>query len=95
MHALTRRSALGRLLALVPALGLARSTSAEAQGSNLRFEIYHFGRGQFSWRLKSGNNQTIATAGEGYRTKAGCRQAIERVQRGAAGARIEDKTASG
>jgi uncharacterized protein YegP (UPF0339 family) len=35
------------------------------------FEIYQGANGEYRWRLKSGNGQTIATGGEGYTTKAG------------------------
>ncbi|MEW5915485.1 MAG: YegP family protein [Gemmatimonadota bacterium] len=54
--------------------------------------MYKDGRGRFRWRLKAANNQTIATAGQGYTTKAGCRNAIEVVQRVAASAPIADDT---
>jgi uncharacterized protein YegP (UPF0339 family) len=62
--------------------------------ANLRFEIYipKNRRNDFWWRLKAANGQTIATSGEGYKTKAGCRVAIERIINEAATATIEDLT---
>jgi uncharacterized protein YegP (UPF0339 family) len=35
-----------------------------------RFEVYKDGKGEYRWRLRTGNGQVIATGGEGYATKA-------------------------
>jgi UPF0339 protein NMB1088 len=40
------------------------------------FEIYKDARGEFRWRLKAGNHQSIATSGESYTTKQSCQHAI-------------------
>jgi uncharacterized protein YegP (UPF0339 family) len=40
-----------------------------------KFEIYKDTKGEFRWRLKSANGQTIATGGEGYASKTGCETA--------------------
>nr|WP_080551689.1 DUF1508 domain-containing protein [Actinobacillus pleuropneumoniae] len=45
------------------------------------FEIYKDAKGEFRWRLKSGNHQTIATGGEGYATKQNCQKGIEAVKK--------------
>ena len=90
MSTVSRRSALGlaalALGSLVPVIG-----SAESGRSQLQFEIYR-SRKQFRWRLKSGNGQIVATSGEGYTTKAACRNGIELIQREAATATLEDRS---
>ncbi|VEI45686.1 Uncharacterized conserved protein [Actinobacillus equuli] len=45
------------------------------------FEIYKDAKGEFRWRLKSGNHQTVATGGEGYATKQSCQKGIEAVKK--------------
>ena len=57
-----------------------------------KFELYKDGRGEFRWRLKSGNGQTIANGGEGYTTKAAAQNGIAAVQRDAPNAAIDDQT---
>jgi uncharacterized protein YegP (UPF0339 family) len=54
-----------------------------------KFEIYKDKKGQFRWRLLANNNQVIAT-GEGYTTKASCKNGIESVKKNAPKAEIED-----
>lgn len=56
------------------------------------FEIYKDGKGEFRWRLKATNGQTIATGGEGYSSKSSCKSGIESVQKNAPGAEIDDQT---
>jgi uncharacterized protein YegP (UPF0339 family) len=55
-----------------------------------KFEIYKDTKGEFRWRLKSANGQTIATGGEGYASKSGCENGIAAVKRDAPEAAIED-----
>ena len=38
-----------------------------------KFELYKDAKGEFRWRLKASNGQTIATGGEGYSSKASAR----------------------
>ena len=40
-----------------------------------RFEVYEDRAGEFRWRLVAGNDQIVATSGEGYATKAGAMRA--------------------
>ena len=47
-----------------------------------KFEVYKDKRGEFRFRLKAGNGQTIAT-GEGYTTKAACLNGIESIKKNA------------
>ena len=55
------------------------------------FEVYTDKRGEFRWRLKSGNGQIIAT-GEGYKERAGALNCIEAIKRDASGAAVHDLT---
>ena len=45
-----------------------------------KFEIYTDKRGEFRFRLKAGNGQSIL-ASEGYKTKASCTNGIESVRK--------------
>ncbi len=56
-----------------------------------KFEIYKDKKGQFRWRLLANNNQVIAS-GEGYTSKAACKNGIELVRTNAPKAEIDDKT---
>ena len=54
-----------------------------------KFEVYKDKRGEFRFRLKAGNGQTIAT-GEGYTTKAACLNGIESIKKNAPEAPVEE-----
>lgn len=56
-----------------------------------KFELYKDKKGEFRFRLKAGNGETVAT-GESSPTKAGAKAGIEAVKRAAASAAIEDET---
>jgi uncharacterized protein YegP (UPF0339 family) len=56
-----------------------------------KFEIYQDKKGEFRWRLRADNNQVIAT-GEGYTSKAGCKNGIESVKKNAPKAEVVDQT---
>ena len=59
-----------------------------------KFEIYNDKAGEFRFRLKAGNGQTIL-ASEGYAAKSGCNNGIESVKKNAADdARYERKETS-
>ena len=47
-----------------------------------KFEVYKDKRGEFRFRLKAANGETIAT-GEGYTSKAGCLKGIESIKKNA------------
>jgi len=53
-----------------------------------KFELYTDAKGEFRWRLKASNGQTIATGGEGYSSKASAKNGIESVKKNAADAEI-------
>lgn len=89
MPRFTRRELLvTAVLTLAPSL-----TSAEAPDqSALKFEIYKVSSGRFRWRLKAGNNKTIATADESHVRKETCQSAIAQIMQNAAYATIDDLT---
>lgn len=53
-----------------------------------KFEMYTDKKGETRFRLKATNGQVIAT-GEGYTTKAACKNGIESVRKNAADAPVE------
>jgi uncharacterized protein YegP (UPF0339 family) len=55
-----------------------------------RFQIFKDARGEFRWRLRAGNNEIIATSGEGYKAKVDCEHGIELVKRDGPSAPVED-----
>ena len=54
------------------------------------FEVYENESGEFGWRLKAYNNEIVAS-GEGYKTRWGAHEAIERIKDIAENAEIVDK----
>jgi uncharacterized protein YegP (UPF0339 family) len=48
-----------------------------------KFELYADSKGEYRWRLKASNGQTIATGGEGYASKANAKAGIESVRKNA------------
>lgn len=54
-----------------------------------RFQIFKDTRGEFRWRLRAGNNEIIATSGEGYKAKVDCEHGIELVKRDGPSAIVE------
>ncbi len=47
------------------------------------FELYKDPKGEYRWRLKATNGQTIATGGEGYSSKASALEGIASVKKNA------------
>jgi uncharacterized protein len=54
------------------------------------FELYKDSKGEYRWRLKHSNGQTIATGGEGYSSRASAVAGIESVKKNAADAEIKE-----
>lgn len=52
------------------------------------FEVYKDKSGAWRWRLKSANNQIIATSGESYKERSSCEDAIASVKKNAPIAKI-------
>jgi uncharacterized protein YegP (UPF0339 family)/Zn-dependent protease len=48
--------------------------------SKATFELYEDSGGEYRWRLRHDNGNIIADSGEGYASKSGARDAIERMQ---------------
>ena len=69
----------------------ARAADDNSAKSAATFEVYKDKAGEFRWRLKSSNGQSIATSGEGYSEKRSCLAGIESVKRNAPTAKIEEK----
>lgn len=92
MTDIPRRSALMSAVAVLTSMTApAAKASASApplQKSGLKFEVFVDGNGEFRWRLKAANGRPIASSGEGYKAKAGCRNAIDVIKRGASTATV-------
>src|SRR4029453_406050 len=68
-------------LSSVTALALAQLPGALlAQEDRLKFEVYQDAAKDFRWRLKAGNGEVLATAGQGYKAKAHCMKGWERIK---------------
>jgi uncharacterized protein YegP (UPF0339 family) len=70
------------------------SPLAEETLTVAKFQIYKDNQGEFRWLLRSGNGQSIASSGEGYKTKAEAQGAIAVVKRDAPAAEVDDQTAT-
>jgi uncharacterized protein YegP (UPF0339 family) len=46
----------------------------------LTFEVYRDAGKEFRWRLKAGNGEILASAGEGYKAKADCEKGVQRLR---------------
>lgn len=94
MTTLTRRSAVmaaaSALAFLVPSVAVGAATHGVS--ASLQFEIYRDRRKQFRWRLKAANGHVLATSSEGYKAKADCRNAIDRIKEDARSAAVDDQT---
>jgi len=53
-----------------------------------KFELYTDAKGEYRWRLKAANGQTIATGGEGYSSAAAAKNGIASVKKNAPDADI-------
>lgn len=53
------------------------------------FEVYEDGKGEYRFRLKAANGQTVAVS-EGYTTMASCLKGVESVKRSADGAAVKE-----
>ena len=54
-----------------------------------RFEIYRDEGGQYRWRFRADNNEIVA-AGEGYRSRDDCENAIQLIKEQAPQAGVTD-----
>ncbi len=56
------------------------------------FQIYRDSAGEYRWRMRADNYETIADSSEGYVKKSDCEHGIALVKRDAADAPVEDQT---
>jgi uncharacterized protein YegP (UPF0339 family) len=69
------------LVALVATLGLGLGRIQGQEGARkLKFEIYQDQAKEYRWRLKAGNGEILATAGQGYKAKADCQKGVDRIK---------------
>jgi len=54
-----------------------------ARADKLKFEIYQDNAKEFRWRLKAANGESLATSGQGYKSKADCKNGVERIMKDA------------
>ena len=79
MTTIARAICLAALLA-APLWGAA-ARAEEPEAKKLKFEVYPDKAGEFRWRLKAGNGETLATGGQGYKAKADAKRGVELVQK--------------
>lgn len=48
-----------------------------ASAADMKFEIFKDKANEFRWRLKGGNGEVLATAGQGYKAKEDARKGLE------------------
>jgi uncharacterized protein YegP (UPF0339 family) len=56
------------------------STTIRMGRAMMTFEVYKDAKGEFRWRLRHQNGNVLATASEGYSSKAACLKCIDNVQ---------------
>ena len=56
-----------------------------------KFELYQDAKKEYRWRLVASNGQTIASGGEGYKSKDSAKAGIESVKKNAPAADIVEK----
>ena len=84
--------AAGYAVSLPRATALAAPEGGTAK-SDATFEVYKDRAGEYRWRLRTKNQQVIATSGEGYKEKQSCMAGIESVKRNAADAEVQEQAA--
>jgi uncharacterized protein YegP (UPF0339 family) len=57
-----------------------------------KFQIFKDRAGEYWWRLRADNYETIADSSDGYKSKASCKNGIALVKKLASAARVEDLT---
>jgi len=79
------------LIAIGATLSFGRAQGQD-QGRKLKFEIYQDAAKEFRWRLKAGNGETLATAGQGYKAKADCTKGVDRIKDEAGSDKVKFET---
>ena len=57
----------------------------------VKFQLYQDATSEFRWRLVASNGQTIATSGEGYKSKDSAKAGIASVKKNAPEAEVVEK----
>jgi uncharacterized protein YegP (UPF0339 family) len=65
---------------------------AQEGARKLKFEVYKDSAKEFRWRLKAGNGEILATAGQGYKAKADCKKSADRIKEEAATDKLKFET---
>jgi len=56
-----------------------------------KVEFFADKRGEYRWRLKATNGEVIADSAEGYKSKQGCKNGYESVQRNCQDAEVVEQ----
>lgn len=67
----------------------AATVADEPEVKELKFEVYPDKAGEFRWRLKAGNGETLATGGQRYKAKADAKASVELVQKSGTDAKMK------
>jgi uncharacterized protein YegP (UPF0339 family) len=54
--------------------------AGKGKDAGLKFELYEDSVKEFRWRLKDADGKILATAGQGYKSKASCQNGIQLVK---------------
>ena len=65
---------------------------AIARELQMYFQLYKDKAGEWRWKLKAANHETVADSAEGYKAKASAKNAIESIQKNGPTAEIDDQT---
>ena len=76
-----------------PRTAAVAAADSVAAKSDATFEVYKDKAGEYRWRLRTKNQQVIASSGEGYKEKQSCMSGIESVKRNAADAEVQEQPA--
>lgn len=76
---LSRRSFTQLFCTTIIAASAFAGATAHAAG-DLAFVLYADKAGEFRWRLKAANGETLATSGQGYKAKADAKAGISRIK---------------
>lgn len=77
-----------RLLMVLAVAGFVLASQQDeglAQGKGLKFEVYRDAAKDYRWRLKGPDGKNLATAGQGYKSKASCLNGVKLMQKEADG----------
>jgi uncharacterized protein len=69
----------------------AKNIVKEAWEMAAKFELYTDSKGEYRWRLVASNGQSIASSGEGYKSKDSAKAGIASVKKNAPDAEITEK----